>query len=137
MTARTQITLDVETEDEARATAAELGLTFEQYVATLIARDIELLPTQQEAAAPFDIAEMFDLGSSDDPTDIARDKGRLIGDATASEYQRRMHGKQPSGHDLHRYIRLVRSCQHQGPAQRPGEGTAQSPWPRRAAAKSS
>jgi hypothetical protein len=75
MNARTQITLDPELQRRAHAKAAELGISFAEYVRRLLANDLG------EAKPREDISAVFDLGASDEPTNIARDKDRLIGEA--------------------------------------------------------
>jgi hypothetical protein len=82
MNARTQITMDPEMQRRAQAKAADLGISFAEYVRRLVANDLG-------APKPkFDITQMFDLGASDEPTDIARDKDKLIGDAVWEDYLR-------------------------------------------------
>jgi hypothetical protein len=78
MNARTQITLDPETQRRAQEKAASLGISFAEYVRRLIAKDIG---ARRRKA---DISEIFGLGDSGG-TDIARDKDRLIGEAIARE----------------------------------------------------
>jgi hypothetical protein len=80
MNARTQITMDPETQRRAHAKAAELGISFAEYVRRLVAQDLG------EAKPKADVSIIFDLGASDEPTDIARDKDKLIGDAVWQEY---------------------------------------------------
>ena len=80
MNARTQITMDPETQRRAHAKAAELGISFAEYVRRLVAQDLG------EAKRKADVSIIFDLGASGEPTDIARDKDKLIGDAVWEEY---------------------------------------------------
>jgi hypothetical protein len=80
MNARTQITLDPQTQRRAQAKAAELGISFAEYVRRLLAQDLD----QPKPKA--DISVVFDLGASDEPTDIARDKDKMVGDAVWEEY---------------------------------------------------
>jgi hypothetical protein len=75
MNARTQITLDPETQRRAQAKAAELGISFAEYVRRLIARD------QREAKGEFDISVMFDLVDEGTATNIARDKDKMVSEA--------------------------------------------------------
>jgi hypothetical protein len=82
--ARTQITLDPETQRRAHAKAAELGISFAEYVRRLVAHDLD------EPKPRAHISAIFDLGASGEPTDIARDKDRMIGEAVWDEYQRKM-----------------------------------------------
>ena len=54
--------------------------TFAEYVRRLLAQDLD----QPKPKA--DISVVFDLGASDEPTDIARDKDKMVGDAVWEEY---------------------------------------------------
>ena len=83
MNARTQITLDPQTQRRARAKAAELGISFAEYIRRLVAGDL----SEPKQAKP-DISIMFDLVDEGPPTDIARDKDRMIGEAVWQEYRR-------------------------------------------------
>ena len=83
MNARTQITLDPEMRRRAHAKAAELGISLAEYVRRVIARDLG------EAKPTADISMIFDLGAEGEPTDIARDKDKLIGGAVWEEYLRK------------------------------------------------
>jgi hypothetical protein len=80
MNARTQITMDPETQRRAHAKAAELGISFAEYVRRLVAQDLG------EAKPKADVSIIFDLVTEGEPTDIARDKDKLIGDAVWQEY---------------------------------------------------
>jgi hypothetical protein len=80
MNARTQITMDPEMQRRAQAKAAELGISFAEYVRRVIAQDLG------EAKPQADISVIFDLVTEGEPTDIARDKDKLIGDAVWEEY---------------------------------------------------
>jgi hypothetical protein len=91
MNARTQITLDPETQRRAHAKAAELGISFAEYVRRLVAQDLG------GPKPPPDISSVFDLGASAEPTDIARDKDKLIGEAVWKEYLRKT-GPKPRTH---------------------------------------
>jgi hypothetical protein len=76
----------------AQARAAELGISFAEYVRRVIAQDLG------EPKPKADVSIIFDLGASDEPTDIARDKDKLLGEAVWEEYLRktgrRANGKQ-------------------------------------------
>jgi hypothetical protein len=72
--------MDPETQRRAHAKAAELGISFAEYVRRLVAQDLG------EAKPKADVSIVFDLGASGEPTDIARDKDKLIGDAVWEEY---------------------------------------------------
>lgn len=89
MNARTQITMDPEMQRRAQAKAAEIGISFAEYVRRLVANDLG----QPKPKA--DISMVFDLGASDEPTNIARDKDKLIGEAVWEEYLRKT-GRRPN-----------------------------------------
>jgi hypothetical protein len=86
MNARTQITMDPEMQRRAQAKAAELGISFAEYVRRVIARDLG------EPKPKGDISILFDLGASGEPTNIARDKDRLLGEAVWQEHLRKIGG---------------------------------------------
>jgi hypothetical protein len=88
MTVRSQITLDPETQRRAHAKAAELGISFAEYVRRLVAQDLG------ERKPKADISIVFDLVDEGPPTDIARDKDKLIGEAVWDEYLRET-GRKP------------------------------------------
>ena len=90
MNARTQITLDPEMQRRAHEKAAELGISFAEYVRRAIAKELGE-PRQKP-----DISILFDLGASDEPTNIARDKDKMIGEALWKEYQRKT-ARMPEG----------------------------------------
>jgi hypothetical protein len=83
MNARMQITLDPETQRRARAKAAELGISIAEYVRRALARDLG------EPQPKADISIVFDLGASEEPTNIARDKDKLLGEAVWQEHLRK------------------------------------------------
>ena len=83
MNARTQVTLEPELQRRARRKAAELGISFAEYVRRVVANDLGRQPKQA------DVTALFDLGASDSPTDIARDKDRLIAEAVWADYKRK------------------------------------------------
>jgi hypothetical protein len=88
MNARTQITMDPDLQRRAQAKAAELGISFAEYVRRLVADDLG--PPKPKP----DISIVFDLGASAEPTDIARDKDKMIGEAVWEEYLRET-GRKP------------------------------------------
>jgi hypothetical protein len=88
MNARTQITMDPELQRRAQARAEELGISFAEYVRRLLASDLG------ERKPKADISIVFDLGASDEPTDIARDKDKMIGEAVWENYLRKT-GRKP------------------------------------------
>jgi hypothetical protein len=82
MNARTQITLDPDMQRQAQAKAAELGISFAEYVRRLVARDIDRRKPKG------DISTIFDLVTDGPPTDVARDKRAMIGEAFRQEHER-------------------------------------------------
>jgi hypothetical protein len=82
MNARTQITLHPEMQRRAQAKAVKLGISFAEYVRRLLADDLGKPKRKQ------DISIVFDLGASKEPTDIARDKDQMLGEAVWEEYRR-------------------------------------------------
>ena len=87
MNVRSQITLDPDMQRRAQAKAAELGISFAEYVRRLVADDLGAPRSKP------DISIMFDLGASAEPTDIARDKDEMIGQAFWDDHVRKMGGK--------------------------------------------
>lgn len=83
MNARMQITMDPDMQRRAQAKAAELGISFAEYIRRLVAGDLG------DRKPKADISIMFDLGASDEPTDIARDKDRMIGEAIWQNHLRK------------------------------------------------
>jgi hypothetical protein len=77
MMSRTQVTLDLESHRRARKRAAELGVSFAEYVRSLVARD---LASPRKATDP---SILFALGRSVG-SDIARDKDAMIAEAFAA-----------------------------------------------------
>ena len=80
MNARTQITLDAETQRRAQAKAAELGISFAEYVRRVLAQDLGPPPRRTH------ISMVFDLVDEGVPTNIARDKDQMIGEAVWAEH---------------------------------------------------
>jgi hypothetical protein len=83
MNARTQISIDPETQRRAHAKAAELGIPFAEYVRRLIAQDLG------PARAAVDISVVFNLVDEGPPTSIARDKDKMIAEAVWKEHRRK------------------------------------------------
>lgn len=77
MMIRTQISLDSERHAQARARAAELGVSLAEYMRRLVDRDVARPPRTADRSL------VFDLGGGA-PTDIARDKDRMIAEAVAA-----------------------------------------------------
>jgi len=90
MNARTQITLDPELQRRAQARAAELGISFAEYVRRLVTSDLG------EPKPKADISMVFDLVDEGPPTNIARDKDKMIGEAVWDDYVRST-GRKPRG----------------------------------------
>jgi len=82
MMARTQITLATEMQRRARQRAQDLGVSLEEYVRRLVARDLAR-PTTSAS-----VDRIFDLGTSGG-SDIAGQKDSIIADAFHSK--RRKH----------------------------------------------
>jgi len=82
MNARTQITMDPEMQRRAHAKAAELGISFAEYVRRLVTQDLG------EPKPKPDISIFFDLIDEGPATNIARDKDKMIGEAVWEEYLR-------------------------------------------------
>ena len=78
MMVRVQVSLPSEEQRCARARAAELGISFAEYVRRLVARD---LGDDEQGRA--DARALFDLGDSG-RSDVARDKHRYVGEAFES-----------------------------------------------------
>lgn len=72
----------------AHAKAAQLGISFSEYVRRVLAADLV------EPKPRADISLVFDLGASAEPTDIARHEDKLIGEAIWSEHVRKT-GRKP------------------------------------------
>ena len=83
MMARVQVALPPEDHRRARTRAAELGISFAEYVRRLVVRDLG------EPQPRGDISAIFDLGSGG-PSDIARDKDEMVGEAVEAEYLRKV-----------------------------------------------
>ncbi len=82
MMARTQITLERETHKQARQRASELGVSLAEYLRSLVQKD---LGTHRKKV---DVSCIFDLGRSSEPTNIAKDKDRMIAEAIAADLER-------------------------------------------------
>ena len=82
MMARTQITLDPETRRRARERAADLGISFAEYVRTLVERDLE------RPARNADPSIVFNLGRSKG-SDVARDRDAMLAAAVEAERTRK------------------------------------------------
>ena len=87
MSARTQVTLDPEMQRRAQAKAADLGISFAEYVRRLVASDLG------EPKPRTDISIIFDLVDEGPATNIARDKDKMIGEAVWTNYLRKTRQK--------------------------------------------
>ena len=83
MDTRTQITIDPELQRRAHAKAAELGISFAEYVRRLLAHDLG--PIRRKVH----ISTVFDLVDEGPPTNIARDKDQMLADAVWQEHLRK------------------------------------------------
>ena len=81
MMVRTQISLDSERHAQVRARAAALGISLAEYMRRLVDQDLAERPRGADRSV------VLDLGSSRG-TDIASDKARMIGEATAAGKRR-------------------------------------------------
>ena len=82
--------MPTELRKRAEARAAELGITFSEYVSRLIASDLG----EDKPKSKADVSIVFDLGASGKPTDVARDKHETIADAVWEDYLRKV-GRKP------------------------------------------
>jgi hypothetical protein len=87
MNSRTQVTIDPELQQRAHARAAELGISFAEYIRRLLAHDLG------EPKRKVDISLVFDLVDEGPATNIARDKDKMIGEAVWQEHSRKTSGK--------------------------------------------
>ena len=93
MRVRTQITIDRDLLRRARAKADSLGISLSEYVRRLVAADLGYREPKVNSGKP-DISIVFDLCAPDEPTDIARDKDKMIGEAAWQNYLRKV-GRKP------------------------------------------
>lgn len=77
-----------EMQRRASTKAAELGISFAEYVRRLVAQDIG------EPKRKTDISILFDLIDEGPPTNVARDKDKMIGQAVWNEHLRKT-GRKP------------------------------------------
>jgi hypothetical protein len=83
MVARKQIAMTPELGRRARRRAAELGVSFAEYVRRVVRNDLGETGPKPEVSA------LFDLVPDGRPTDIARDKERMITDAVGKALARK------------------------------------------------
>jgi len=93
MPVRTQITIDRDLLRRARAKADSLGISFSEYVRRLVAADLGIRERRTDSKK-HDISVVFDLCTSGPPTNIARDKDKMIGEAAWQNYLRKV-GRKP------------------------------------------
>ncbi len=82
MMSRTQVTLDSETQKRARQRAAQLGISFAEYIRQLVGRDLG----QREQRV--DPSVVFNLGSSGG-SNIALQKDAMVAEAIQAGQQAR------------------------------------------------
>jgi hypothetical protein len=80
---RTQIVMDSMLRRRAQAKAAELGISFAEYVRRPVADDLGAPKPKP------DISIVFDLAASGEPSNIARDQDKMIGEAVWQDYLRK------------------------------------------------
>src|SRR5258705_12931491 len=81
MASQITIPIDDETFDRACAAAAERGMSMEAYWTDLVRDHLPLAPPPIKC----DVSSIIGIGTSGEPTDIAREKGKLIGEAVWHE----------------------------------------------------
>ena len=80
MMARMQITLDPETHKRARRRASELGLSFAEYLRSLVRKDLG------NARPKADVSCIFNLGSGG-ISNIAKEKDKMIAEAFEADFE--------------------------------------------------
>ncbi len=78
MMARNQISLDPELQKRARERAAQLGISFAEYIRRLLIHDLGEREQQADPSA------VFNLGNSGG-SDVARNKDSMVGEAAEAE----------------------------------------------------
>jgi hypothetical protein len=84
MTSRMQITMEPELQRHLKKRAAAQGVSAAEYMRRLVARD------KGTAAPAADVSIIFDIDASEEPTSIARDKDKMIGEAVEAEHRRKI-----------------------------------------------
>ena len=87
MTDHVTIPLDKDEIARARLAAEANGVAMEVYLRTLIAA--HLPAADAHTKQQFYLSKIFGMGSTAEPTDIAKDKDRLIGEAVWEEHLRK------------------------------------------------
>ena len=82
MRVRITIPLDDALLERARAEAAARGIAVEAYLSDLVRQHLP----PSDPAVKADVSSIFGLVKDGKPTDIARDKDKLIGEAVWQEY---------------------------------------------------
>jgi hypothetical protein len=82
MTVRIVVPIDDASFEQMRAAAAARGMTVETYVASLVR---QWLPPRSPSAQGH-VSSIFGIVQEGEPTDIARDKDKMIGDAAWREH---------------------------------------------------
>jgi hypothetical protein len=85
MTVRQQISMPPQLKRRAKARAAQQGISLSEYLRRLIAQDLG----PPEPRRKPDISILFDLCDSGEPTNIARDKDKMLGEAVWEEHLRK------------------------------------------------
>jgi len=85
MTVRQQISMPLPLKRRAQARAAQQRISLSEYLRRLIAQDLGPPKPKHKP----DISMVFDLGYSGQPTNIAHDKDRLLGEAVWQEHLRK------------------------------------------------
>ena len=86
---RTVISIERELYDRARDRAEELGISFAEFVRKVLS---EKLDAPRRKADP---SIIFDLGRSGTPTDVAKDKDAMIGEAVDALFRERESRRKP------------------------------------------
>ena len=84
MTQHVTIALDEQELSRARHLAESLGVTLEEYLQRLVRGQLSIPPST--AAPERDFSLIFGVGESAEPTNVAKDKHKLIGEAVWQEY---------------------------------------------------
>jgi Ribbon-helix-helix protein, copG family len=83
MSQHVTIQLDENDIERAQKAAEALGVSTEEFLRQLITAN---LPIRSGPRVPF--SAIFPIGSSDEPTDISKDKDKMISEAVWEEYLR-------------------------------------------------
>lgn len=87
MTEHVTISLDAEQLERARREAGRLGVSLEVYLSNLVQGGLP--KAAPVAGSKPHISAIFGIGASAEPTDIARDKDVLLGEAVWKEHLRK------------------------------------------------